>query len=64
MAGYRRKLIELLPAAGCRFHRRGRGDHDIWYSPINGRYFTVDHGVKSPHTANQSLKDAGLPKHF
>ena len=24
---------KLLRAAGCRFERQGKGDHEIWYSP-------------------------------
>ena len=34
----------------------------MWYSPISRRAFTVDNGIKSRHTANKTLKDAGLPK--
>ena len=64
MAGYTRDLKQLLSAAGCTFVRRGKGDHEIWQSPINGRRFTVDGNIKSKHTANGTLEDAGLPKHF
>lgn len=64
MAGYLRELKELLQNAGCYYHRPGKGDHEIWYSPITKRYFTVDHSVKSRHTANAALKQAGLPKAF
>ncbi|WP_434612125.1 type II toxin-antitoxin system HicA family toxin [Tabrizicola sp. M-4] len=64
MAGYYRELIELLRRAGCHFVRPGKGDHEIWYSPITLKNFTVDHGTKSKHTANNTLRDAGLPKHF
>jgi len=64
MAGYLRELKRLLEEAGCRFHREGRGDHEIWFSPISDRYFTVDRGTKSRHTANETLKQAGLPKAF
>ncbi|ANK84615.1 MULTISPECIES: type II toxin-antitoxin system HicA family toxin [Rhizobium] len=64
MAGYLRELKELLLKAGCEYVRSGKGDHEIWYSPISGRHFTVDHGVKSRHTANETLKQAGLPKAF
>jgi hypothetical protein len=53
-----------LIANGCYFLRQGRGDHEVWFSPISHRPFTVDGNIKSRHTANQSLKDAGLPKHF
>jgi len=64
MASYLKLLKELLETAGCSYHRPGKGDHEIWYSPITKRHFTVDHGVKSRHTANETLKQAGLPKAF
>lgn len=40
MADYTRELKQLLTEAGCRFHRQGKGDHEIWYSPITNRYFS------------------------
>lgn len=58
------ELTRLLLEAGCRFERHGRGDHDIWFSPHTGVRFTVDHKIKSRHTANAVLKQAGLPKRF
>lgn len=61
---YTREVKRLLTAAGCTFHQQGRGDHEIWFSPINGERFTVDGDIKSRHTANGTLKDAGLPKAF
>ena len=64
MGGYLKELKSLLLEAGCHFHRQGKGDHEIWYSPLTKRYFTVDSGVKSRHTANETLKQAGLPKAF
>lgn len=64
MAGFTRELKEILKQAGCSFHRDGRGDHEIWYSPISKRYFTVDSNIRSRHTANEALKQAGLPKRF
>ena len=44
------------------FKREGKGDHEIWFSPITGIRFVVDHSIKSRHTANAVLKQAGLPK--
>jgi hypothetical protein len=44
--------------------RKGKGDHEIWHSPVNGLRFPVDHKIKSRHTANRILKQAGLPKAF
>jgi predicted RNA binding protein YcfA (HicA-like mRNA interferase family) len=64
MSDYAPKLKRLLHKAGCRFFRQGKGDHEIWYSPITKRTFTVDSKIKSRHTANGILKDAGLKKEF
>ena len=50
--------------AGCTFERQGKGDHEIWFSPITGIRFVVDNSIKSRHTANAALKQAGLPKKF
>jgi len=59
-----KELRRILRDAGCYLARQGRGDHEIWYSPISKQHFTVDRGTKSRHTANKTLKDAGLPKQF
>ena len=64
MATYTAKLKEILRAHGCNYERPGRGDHEIWFSPITGRRFPVDHAIKSRHTANAVLKQAGIPKQF
>ncbi len=58
------RVKRLLRNAGCRFVRQGRGDHEIWYSPITRRHFMVDNHIKSRHWANFTLKQAGLPKAF
>jgi hypothetical protein len=62
MSDYTPHLKEVLRAAGCRFERSGKGDHEIWFSPISGIRFVVDSSIKSRHTANAVLKQAGLPK--
>jgi hypothetical protein len=58
------KLKQLLVDAGCYFERQGKGDHEIWYSPITEQRFVVDQKIKSRHTANAVLKQAGLSKLF
>ena len=60
MAEYEKKVREVLKRYGCEFVRHGKGDHDIWYSPISKRYFTVDGKIKSRHTANAILKQSGI----
>jgi hypothetical protein len=57
-------LKRLLAVAGCVFVRPGRGDHEIWFSPVTRLHFVVDGKIKSRHTANGVLRQAGLPKHF
>ena len=64
MADFVRELKRLLSAAGCCFERQGRGDHEIWFSPLTNVRFVVDGKIKSRHTANAVLKQAGLPKSF
>lgn len=64
MADYSKELKQSLRKAGCKFERQGKGDHEIWYSPITGIRFVVDQKIKSRHTANGVLKQAGLPKKF
>jgi hypothetical protein len=61
-ANFTPELIRLLRAAGCTLVRHGKGDHDIWESPINGRRFPVDGKIRSRHMANTVLKQAGLPQ--
>jgi predicted RNA binding protein YcfA (HicA-like mRNA interferase family) len=58
------QVKDILKANGCYFHRQGKGDHEIWYSPHSGRKFAVDHGMKSRHTANDIMKQAGLTHRF
>jgi hypothetical protein len=64
MADLTPKLKTVLRDNGCSFERPGRGDHEIWYSPITQRRFPVDHKIRSRHTANGVLKQAGIPKQF
>ena len=58
------ELKRLLHAAGCRFVRAGKGDHEICDSSVTQVHFVVDSKIKSRHTAKAVLKQAGLPKYF
>jgi predicted RNA binding protein YcfA (HicA-like mRNA interferase family) len=62
--GFGKAVRDKLNEAGCRFVRHGKGDHDIWYSPIRGQNLTVPVKIMSRHLANKVLKDAGLEKAF
>lgn len=64
MTDYTPELKKLLREAGCWLVRAGRGDHEVWESPHTKRRFPVDAKIKSRHTANGVLRQAGLPKKF
>ena len=64
MAEYEKKVREILSMHGCYFLRRARGDHDMWYSPEKDRSFPVAAKIKSRHTANEIMKQAGVKHHF
>jgi len=72
MASYTPKVKELLRSHGCCFERPGRGDHEIWFSPITQRRFPVDQKIPLSahrecgaeagryHEANLTWCDAGI----
>ncbi len=64
MAEYEKKVRDKLKENGCHFLRHGRGDHDIWYSPISKTNVTVDGKIKSRHTANEIMKQSGIDYKF
>lgn len=64
MAEYEKRVRDILKENGCSFLRRGKGDHDIWYSPITKRNVTVDGKIKSRYTANEILKQSGIDFKF
>lgn len=59
-SAYYRELRRILLDQGCIFVRHGKGDHEIWFSPISKRTFTVDVGTKKRFTAQSALKQAGI----
>ena len=64
MAELYREIVAILRVHDCRLVRTAKSSHEIWFSPINGRPVTVPRSTKSRHTANEVLKQAGLPKAF
>lgn len=56
------ELVKLIKKTGCYKVREG-ANHEIWYSPITGKTFTVprhySHEIKTK-TANSILEDAGV----
>lgn len=64
MAEYEKKVREILSKNNCVFVRHGKGEHDIWYSPVTKTHVTVDSKIKSRHTANAILKQSGIEYRF
>ena len=64
MAEYEKKVRKILSQNGCMFARHGKGDHDIWYSPITNCHITVDTKIKSRHSAKAMLQQSGINDKF
>ena len=64
MVDHAPELRRRLREAGCFYKRQAKGDHEFWYSPHSNKSFPVDRKIKSRHSANEVLKQAGLPKAF
>ena len=60
MADYSRIVRKILSENKCTLVRQGKGDHEIWYSPIANRNFTVDGKIVKKGTANGTLIQAGV----
>jgi predicted RNA binding protein YcfA (HicA-like mRNA interferase family) len=57
------QLSKLLRDAGWSRVPGGKGSHEKWRHGETGRTVIVPHS-KSRHSANEVLKQAGLPKAF
>lgn len=62
--GFYQEIVAVLKSNGCYFVRNGKGDHEIWHSPITNRNISVDKSCMSRFTANGILKQAGIPHKF
>ena len=64
MANYTKDIIKIVIKHKCVFVRHGKGDHDIWYSPISNQRFVIDGAVVDRHLANLIMKQAGINHKF
>ena len=64
MAGFECEVRRDLREQNCTLVGNGKGDHEIWYSPITDRHVTVDGKIKSQQTANAIMKQAGIDHRF
>jgi predicted RNA binding protein YcfA (HicA-like mRNA interferase family) len=60
---YYEELVKIMREHGCFRVPGGKGSHQKWKSPINGRTVTVPRS-KSRHTANEVLKQLGIDRKF
>ena len=63
LAGFRyREIVKRLKELGFEFHRQAAGSHEIWFSPLSGRYTTIpNHAGEMPEgTLRAILKQADI----
>jgi len=64
MDWYEKAVRKVLKDNKCSFVRRGKGDHDVWYSPLTDKNFPVDGKIKSRHVAIAIMNQAGINYKF
>ena len=60
MADYTRRVKKILSENGCVFVRHGKGDHEIWRSPVTNKIIVVDGRITKRTSANETIKKAGI----
>ncbi|MCW5222421.1 type II toxin-antitoxin system HicA family toxin [Verminephrobacter aporrectodeae subsp. tuberculatae] len=58
--GFYDSLRAVLVAHACHFVRQARGSHEIWFSPLSQKRFSVPVTVVAKPTANAILRQAGI----
>jgi len=61
---YSKDLRKILFEKGCYIDSQGRGDYEMWFSPISNQGFIVENNISSKLTADAILKYAGLDRVF
>lgn len=61
-SGFYPQVRSILLAYGCIFVRQGKGSHEVWYSPISQKQFSVAVTVNARNMANGVLKQAGIQR--
>ena len=65
MNDYSIPVKEILNGHGWTFLRHGsKGSHDIWINANADKTVSVNKNMKSRHTANDILSQAGLKERF
>ena len=62
--GFYADVVMELARMGFAFWKSAKGSHEKWRSAETGMILIVPRTLKSRHTANAILKDAGSKKKF
>jgi len=57
--GFYKEVTSELAKSGFVFWKPAKGSHEKWRHPERGAILIVPHNLRSRHTANAILKDAG-----
>jgi predicted RNA binding protein YcfA (HicA-like mRNA interferase family) len=60
--GFYKAVCDLIAKQGFRYLENAKGSHEKWQNTETGVTLVVPKNLKSRHTANGILKDAGVPK--
>uniref|UniRef100_UPI00339D567B type II toxin-antitoxin system HicA family toxin n=1 Tax=Aquibium sp. A9E412 TaxID=2976767 RepID=UPI00339D567B len=62
--GFYNDVCKEIAALGFRFWKPAKGSHEKWRNEKTGTVLLVPRHLRSRHTANGILKDAGATKRF
>lgn len=57
--GFYKVVAKIITDLGYYKIKGGKGSHEKWYNDDHGITLTIPHNMRSRHTANGILKDAG-----
>ena len=58
-SNYYRQVVDAVRKQGFTRIRQGKGSHEIWAQATGGKKISIPGKLRSRHTANGMLKDAG-----
>ncbi len=62
--GFYKEVCKLIAAAGFSYSENAKGSHEKWRNENSGKTLIIPRKIKSRHTANGILKDAGIQNKF
>ncbi|MDE0157617.1 MAG: type II toxin-antitoxin system HicA family toxin [Gammaproteobacteria bacterium] len=62
MSDFHNIVTREISKLGFKYWKNAKGSHEKWKCERTGKILLVPHNLKSRHTANAILKDAGSAK--